>query len=75
MKTLGRIVPAFALVVAFGVTTLPAQAPRSRLDVSRLGPQVGERVPDFKLKDAAGKEWTLQSIMGPKRHAGLLPLR
>jgi peroxiredoxin len=23
-------------------------------------------VPDFSLKDQAGKVWTLQSIMGPK---------
>jgi hypothetical protein len=37
-----------------------------RIDVSKLGPQVGERVPDFMLKDQNGKTWTLQSIMGPK---------
>jgi hypothetical protein len=37
-----------------------------RIDVSRLGPQVGERVPDFSLKDQNGKAWTLQSIMGTK---------
>jgi hypothetical protein len=40
--------------------------PRQKIDVSKLGPQVGERVPDFSLKDQAGKVWTLQSIMGPK---------
>jgi hypothetical protein len=39
---------------------------RTPIDVSKLGPQVGERVPDFSLKDQAGKTWTLQSIMGPK---------
>lgn len=37
-----------------------------RIDVSKLGPQVGERVPDFSLKDQNGKIWTLQSIMGAK---------
>lgn len=37
-----------------------------RIDVSKLGPQVGELVPDFTLKDQNGKTWTLQSIMGPK---------
>jgi len=37
-----------------------------RIDVSKLGPQVGDRVPDFSLKDQAGKVRTLQSIMGPK---------
>jgi len=39
---------------------------RSPIDVSRLGPQVGERAPDFTLKDQNGTTWTLQSVMGPK---------
>jgi hypothetical protein len=39
---------------------------RTKIDVSKLGPQVGERVPDFGLKDQNGKARTLQSIMGPK---------
>ena len=39
---------------------------RTPIDVAKLGPQVGERVPDFSLKDQTGKTWTLQSIMGPK---------
>jgi peroxiredoxin len=34
--------------------------------MSKVGPQVGERVPDFSLKDQNGKVWTLQSIMGRK---------
>ena len=38
----------------------------TRVDVSKLGPQVGQRVPDFSLKDQSGKTWTLPSIMGPK---------
>ena len=46
-------------------TAATAQSP-TRIDVSKLGPQVGERVPDFTLKDQNGKPWTLQSIMGPK---------
>jgi hypothetical protein len=41
-------------------------APHAKIDVSKLGPQVGERVPDFSLPDQNGKVWTLQSIMGPK---------
>ena len=43
----------------------PGTAP-VRIDVSKLGPQVGQRVPDFDLKDQNGKSWTLQSIMGAK---------
>ncbi len=44
-----------------------AQTPtRTKIDVSKLGSQVGERVPDFSLQDQNGKTWTLPSIMGPK---------
>jgi hypothetical protein len=41
----------------------PARAP---IEVSKLGPQVGQLVPDFSLKDQNGKVWTRQSIMGPR---------
>jgi hypothetical protein len=37
---------------------------RERIDVSTLGPQVGERVPDFSLVDQTGRTRNLQSIMG-----------
>lgn len=46
-------------------TATMAQSP-NRIDVSKLGPQVGERVPEFTLKDQNGKPSTLSSIMGPK---------
>lgn len=39
---------------------------REKIDLSKLGPQVGQRVPDFSLKDQSGKVRTLKSIMGPK---------
>jgi hypothetical protein len=39
---------------------------RARVDVSRLGPQVGQRVPDFSLPDHTGRVRTLESIMGPR---------
>ena len=41
-----------------------AAPPRQPVDVARLGPQAGERVPDFTLTDQNGKSWTLQSLMG-----------
>ena len=46
--------------------TLPAlaQQPPEKIDVSRLGPQIGQVVPDFRLQDAQGKAWTRDSIMG-----------
>ena len=43
----------------------PAQT-GARIDVSKLGPQVGERVPDFSLRDQNGQTRTLASVMGPK---------
>ncbi len=38
---------------------------RTKIDVSLLGPQVGERVPDFSLPDQNGQLHNLNSIMGP----------
>lgn len=61
----------FALLL---VLPLKAQGTRTRIDVSKLGPQVGERVPDFKLVDQTGKVQTLQSIMG-RRGAMLVFVR
>ncbi len=57
-----------ALTLATGLLAAAAQSPPARkpVDVSKLGPQVGERVPDFNLKDQNGKSWTLQSVMGSK---------
>jgi hypothetical protein len=56
-----------ALAVSLTFLGLLSQAPPStRIDISNVGPQIGQRVPDFNLKDQAGKPWTLHSIMGPK---------
>ena len=33
-------------------------------DVTRLGPQVGEKVPDFTLPDQNGRRRSLSSLMG-----------
>jgi hypothetical protein len=58
---------AAALTLVAGLLAAPQSPPaRQPVDVSKLGPQVGERVPDFDLKDQNGKRWTLQSILGPK---------
>ena len=58
-----RIGPLAAVLVA--AATLGAQ-PRTPVDVSRLGPQVGEQVPDFTLQDQRGATRTLQSVMGER---------
>jgi hypothetical protein len=61
------------LLILFG---LPAQTQgnRTRVDVAMLGPQVGERVPDFTLRDQTGRSQSLQSIMG-RRGAMLVFVR
>jgi cytochrome oxidase Cu insertion factor (SCO1/SenC/PrrC family) len=46
-----------------GQTSSPV---RERIDVSKKGPQVGERVPDFSLTDQNGRTRTLQSLMGQR---------
>lgn len=56
---------ALALLLSLGLPARAQQAPQ-KIDVSRLGPQVGQAVPDFRLQDAQGKVWTRDSIMGPK---------
>ncbi len=35
-------------------------------DFTKLGPQAGEKVPDFTLPDQHGQTRTLASLMGPK---------
>jgi hypothetical protein len=56
------------MTVVTGLLAGTPQPPAARkpIDVSRLGPQVGQRVPGFNLKDQNGKRWTLQAILGAK---------
>jgi len=62
------------LWVAAALTVDPATAepmpqspsPSAVPDVQRLGPQVGERVPDFTLTDQQGRSHTLTSLLGPQ---------
>jgi hypothetical protein len=63
---------ALAGLVAFAPAALSIQAmpqapaPPPLPDEQRLGPQAGERVPDFTLLDQNGRSRTLTSLMGPK---------
>ena len=41
-------------------------AAATAIDVEKLGPQVGDSVPDFSLPDQHGTPQTLKSLMGPK---------
>jgi peroxiredoxin len=76
MRSLVLVITAAALITSGAAPAAVGQsAPATtRIDVSKLGPQVGERVPDFSLKDQAGRTQTLQSIMG-RRGAVLVFVR
>jgi hypothetical protein len=54
---------AAALLLALPMLT--AAQNRAPIDVHSLGPQVGDRVPDFNLPDQHGQLQTLNSIKGP----------
>jgi cytochrome oxidase Cu insertion factor (SCO1/SenC/PrrC family) len=64
-----RLVGTLLLVVAcvlFGLRSIGAQQDAAKVDIQRLGPQVGEQAPDFQLQDQFGRTWTRDSIMGPQ---------
>ena len=62
MKHLTRAVILALLITA----AVAAQAPSPQaVDIERLGPQVGEAVPDFSAPDQFGRTQTLKSILGP----------
>ena len=54
------------LLASIAVATIAYAQDVRRIDVSKLGPQVGATVPDFSLPDQHGTKQTLQSVMGPK---------
>jgi hypothetical protein len=49
------------LVLLAGAVT---QTAKPATDVTRLGPQVGQQVPDFTLADQTGTTRSLKSIIG-----------
>lgn len=60
----------FSTLALFGALTISAaaQAPpaKTAADLAKLGPQTGQRVPDFTLPDQQGWPRALKSILGPK---------
>ena len=65
----GAVVSALLAATVVTVSTqqpgTSAASPPPQVDVTRLGPQVGERVPDFSLTDQNGRAQTLKTLMGP----------
>ena len=57
----------FTLLAGVGLTAQVFMAQSlPKIDLTKIGPQVGEPAPNFSLKDQNGKTWRLDSIMGPK---------
>jgi hypothetical protein len=50
--------------VGFGARQ-PTNARSSVVDVESVGPKVGEALPEFSLRDQAGHEKSLKSLLGP----------
>ncbi len=65
MKTMMSVVWPILALLATPASWQP-QPSRTPVDVSKLGPQIGDRVPGFSLKDQSGRLQTLASVMGPK---------
>ena len=59
------LVSAFRIDPAHAWIATP-QTPVPIIDVSKLGPQIGDRVPDFNLRDQNGNLRSLASIAGPQ---------
>ena len=57
---------AVVYVVVAALTAAVAAQEIRKVDISKLGPQVGATVPDFNLADQRGRKQTLRSVMGPK---------
>ena len=52
------------ICILFFMQTSANAQDREEIDVTALGPQVGEQIPEFALPDQNGTVQTLESIMG-----------
>ena len=59
-----RVILACALAALVSPAPVLMQESREQVDVSSLGPQIGELIPSFKLPDQYGTVWTRESILG-----------
>ena len=67
MTPTGRRRTGQSLLVATALVAVACDMSQARrpIDIDDLGPQVGERVPDFALPDQNGRVVTLDSILKP----------
>jgi cytochrome oxidase Cu insertion factor (SCO1/SenC/PrrC family) len=60
----GFIVLALAPALGFAARQ-QSNTPAATVDVEILGPQVGDALPDFSLRDQRGQARSLKSLLGP----------
>jgi hypothetical protein len=66
-RNLATVVVFLAVLGVYHVDAGQASAQaRQKIEVAKLGPQVGQRVPDFNLPDQTGRTRNLESVMGPR---------
>ena len=67
LRRLSALLIASAALSSIGVPLTAQTTPtREKIDLSRVGPGIGERVPDFSLQDQTGRTRTLPSVLGSK---------
>lgn len=60
-----RVVRALSIALLLLATACEMNDSRPPIDIDALGPQKGERVPDFALPDQNGRVVSLDSVLGP----------
>ena len=65
-KFVGTFFLASVCCLSLGVLSSGARQSPAKINIKQLGPQVGEKAPDFDLQDQSGKRWSRDSVMGPK---------
>lgn len=62
----GALAVGLLLLCVIVVRTSGAAGQAPQIDTSRIGPAIGQRVPDFSGRDQFGREHTLASSLGAK---------
>ena len=60
-----RSVLGFMAMAAMVLVIAQAPPAKTAADLAKLGPQIGERVQDFRLPDQSGTLHDLKSVLGP----------
>ena len=65
MRNVLAVLTYFVCLISVSVIAADEERSRLEVDIASLGPQVGEMVPAFRLRDQNGEIQTLESVLGP----------